>query len=458
MLAAALVGFIRQLIRESDDRVLGFQAVAGWEAGLFVAAFFVIATQPKNRWTWWIALTAGILCRAATLFSEPFLSTDIYRYAWDGVVQHAHISPYRYVPAAPELEFLREPNQDVYDNINRRDWAVTIYPPGAQVLFYLVTYLVPTVGGMKLAMVLFEGLTVLGLVKLLQRMGRAPAQAALYCLCPLLAWEIGVAGHLDSAAMAFIVLALLARYDRRPGLTGVFLGCATMIKLFPLVLFPALYRRGDWKMPAVIVGMAVGGYAAYSSVGWRVFGFLSGYAKEEGMNSGERYYLLNLLHTARGFRWVTVPMYEAVAALVFAGLAYWCWRTCADPQRSGRETLLTRAFRLPASADFLIPCAIIALTLNLLFSPRYPWYGAWLVPFLALLPSVTLLTYICTLFYLCTTPLATGAGAPQFQMNSILYSYVLGAFVVEAGWRWRRSRGPGIRAVRTSEELAVPVR
>jgi len=30
-----------------------------------------------------------------------FLSDDIYRYAWDGLVQHAGINPYYYPPEAP---------------------------------------------------------------------------------------------------------------------------------------------------------------------------------------------------------------------------------------------------------------------------------------------------------------------------------------------------------------------
>jgi hypothetical protein len=67
----------------------------------------------------------------------------------------------------------------------------------------------------------------------------------------------------------------------------------------------------------------------------------------------------------------------------------------------------------------------------LLFSPHYPWYVAWLIPFLVLCPSLTVLTYVCGLFYLCTTRWATGSGEPQFFLNQMLYSSVLIAAVVE---------------------------
>ena len=32
------------------------------------------------------------------LLFDPLLSSDIYRYVWDGKVQAAGINPYRYVP------------------------------------------------------------------------------------------------------------------------------------------------------------------------------------------------------------------------------------------------------------------------------------------------------------------------------------------------------------------------
>ena len=40
---------------------------------------------------------------AARHADEPFLSSDIYRYVWDGRVQAAGINPYAYVPADAAL-------------------------------------------------------------------------------------------------------------------------------------------------------------------------------------------------------------------------------------------------------------------------------------------------------------------------------------------------------------------
>ena len=67
------------------------------------------------------------------MVAPPFLSTDIYRYVWDGKVQGAGINPFRYIPADRHLAFLRDTG--IYPHINRRDSAHTIYPPGAQIIF-----------------------------------------------------------------------------------------------------------------------------------------------------------------------------------------------------------------------------------------------------------------------------------------------------------------------------------
>ena len=363
----------------------------------------------------------AIACRIVALFPDPFLSSDVYRYAWDGVVQHAHINPYRYVPGNPALTFLREPNADLFASMNRRDYAHTIYPPAAQMFFYLVTYLNPEVTMMKLAMVLMEGVTMTGLVVLLRELGVRREWTLVYAWFPLVIWEISGSGHVDSLVMAWVVLALLFRYRQQPVLTGLFLGLAVLTKFYPLVLFPALYRRGDWKMPATMAALAVGCYSVYLSVGMGVFGFLGGYAKEEGMDSGTRFFLLDFVHTLPGLHTLPNAAFYGFAMVVFGGLMVWAWRV-ATPVDAPRTAFLRPAFGF-------------ALALMLLFSPHYPWYVAWLIPFLVLMPNLPVLAYVGGLFYLCTTSLAAGYGPKQFHLNEILYATVLIAVVLEVALR-----------------------
>jgi hypothetical protein len=462
LIGAALFFLCRQLVSEYNHFTIGFSGVSGWSSILYLAAAFLILTQPVDRFTFPILLTVAIACRLAVLFAEPYLSSDIYRYVWDGIVQHAHISPYRYVPGNPVLEFLRAPNQDIFDNINRRDYAHTIYPPAAQALFYLITWISPTVTFMKTAMVLFEGVTMYALIQLLRNLGIRREQTLLYAWCPVIIWEIAGSGHLDSAAMAFIALALLARYRKQPILTGLFLAIAILLKLYPLVLLPALYRRGDFKMPATVAAVVALAYAAYSSVGLLVFGFLGGYAKEEGLATGTRYFLLELAQRIPGLHSLTTTAYFLFCGVVFAAITWWSWKTASQEESddhqpatnpgapSSRRFLPLRwAFAQPrephsstgpfsptGDTAFLPPAFALAAALMFLFSPHYAWYILWLVPFFTLMPNLPILTYLLGFFYLYTTALAE-PGPKMFLANEILYAAVLTALVLQLALsRW----------------------
>ena len=419
LLGVGMTLLARQFVAENSRFWLGFNGVSELSALLYVAAIVVVLTQPVDRATVWIVLGFAVAMRVMTVFAEPFSSSDIYRYVWDGIVQHAHINPYRYVPGDAALTFLRAPHQEVFDNINRRDYARTIYPPVAQMIYYCATLFSPTVQAMKVAMFGFECVTAGALLALLRRMGRCREEILLYAWCPLLVWEIGGGGHIDAAVMAFVALALLFRHRGQAVWVGVFLACAVLTKFYPLVLFPALYQRRDWKMPAVLVAMSAVTYAMYSSVGKLVFGFAGGYAKEEGIETGTRYFLLELAQSVRGLGGVPVWTYVAFCAVVMGGITWWAWRKATvEVVMSG-----TPVFAKVAMA--------LAFALMLLFSPHYPWYIVWLIPFFVLAPNLPLLAYLMAFFYLFTTPLADGTVPKMFLVNKILYGVVVLACLLQ---------------------------
>ncbi len=457
LLGLCLFLLSRHLIFEYDDFTIGFSGTSGWSVWCYALSAILVLFGPTDRLTLPIILSVAVACRLATLFADPFLSSDIYRYVWDGIVQHAGINPFRYVPADAHLAFLRNASEgNIYPMINRKEYAHTIYPPVAQIIFWLATFISPTITCMKSVLVLFEGLTLWSILKLLHLMRRPREQVILYAWCPLLIWEIAGSGHLDSAAMAFIALALLFRYRQRPVFTGIFLALAVLTKFYPLVLFPALYLRRpaideagnrrtflqtlDWRMPATMLAIAIPAYALYSSVGKLVFGFLGGYVQEEGMASGTRYFLLEQAQHLPGLHNLPPDAYLALAALVLAALSIWALRRSnATPRRphgaqAGKLSTPSPSWVGDAGAPqssparheaaFLLPACALASALMLLFSPHYPWYIAWLVPFLAILPNLPLAAYILGLFYLCTTALAVGQGPKQFLLNQILYSTV----------------------------------
>ena len=504
-LGALLFLLSRHLPFEYDDFTIGFSGTSGCSVWCYAFAALLVLFGPTDRFTFPLILAVAVACRLTVLYSDPVLSSDIYRYVWDGIVQHARINPYRYVPADPALKFLRGSSDgNIFPMINRADYARTIYPPFAQVLYFFITYISPTITCMKTILVLFEGLTVWTLVQILHHLGRPREYVLLYAWCPLLIWEIAGSGHIDAAVIALTMLAILFRLRRHRLLTGLFLGLAVLTKFYPLALFPALYllkpeqgsdptpnrrltltnvlRRLDGHMPAIMLALAAVLYAVYSSVGLGVFGFLHGYVEEEGMSTGTRYFLLEQAQHLPGLHTLSSTAYSLFAAALLLALTIWAFlrsndllpRTLQhspssqpqpqrrDPRSSPVSTPLpTRLDQIYASAthptldaSFLLPALALAWALMLLFSPHYPWYVAWLIPFLVLLPNLPLAAYILGFFYLCTTALAVGSGPKQFLLNQYLYAGLLLATLLHLALR----RWPPYRQLQTNDEDATEVR
>src|SRR5262249_33809979 len=138
--------------------------------GIVAAAATGVAERCASARALWLIVGVAVLLRIVLIALDPILSTDIFRYVWDGKVQAAGINPYRYIPADAALAALRD--SAIYPHINRADSAVTAYPPVAQMFFFLVTRLGENVTTMKVALVLCEAATAGAIVLLLRRIGR----------------------------------------------------------------------------------------------------------------------------------------------------------------------------------------------------------------------------------------------------------------------------------------------
>src|SRR5918996_3081657 len=101
---------------------------------LYACAVWLILRrqQPSTIRQIILVFAFGIAFRAVLVFSEPDLSSDMYRYVWDGRVQANGINPYLYPPAAPEVAHLRD--ETIWPLINRKG-AVTVYPAGAELAY-----------------------------------------------------------------------------------------------------------------------------------------------------------------------------------------------------------------------------------------------------------------------------------------------------------------------------------
>ncbi len=316
----------------------------------------------------------ALALRLILLAAPPFMSSDIYRYVWDGRVQATGINPYRYVAADPALSPLRD--KAIYPNINRLDYAHTIYPPAAQLIFAAVGRVSQTVLATKIAMLLLESCGIIAVLALLRRASLPLSRILIYAWNPLPAWAIALDGHIDGAMIGLLGLALWAAVARRNGLAGTLLGGAILTKFFPLAIAPALWRRRDWKLPAACAATIIALYAIYASVGWHVFGFLPTYTSEEGLRSGNGFFLLGALdHLAPLPAWAQ-PAYLAAVILALGALAIWI--AFVQPQTDD-------PIRRTRNVALLALCTVAAA------SPHYPWYYAWLALPACLVPWPSLL-------------------------------------------------------------------
>ena len=332
-------------------------------------------------------LIIAVLLRGMALFAPQALSTDAFRYVWDGRVQAAGINPYRYIPADPALSGLRD--DVIYPNINRANYAHTIYPPTAQMAFLAGERISDSIIGMKLLVLAFDALTIACLIALLKRRGQPASWVLLYAWHPLPVWEFAGTGHVDALAIGFLMLAFLAAGRRAPIWTGIALAAATLVKFYPAVAGPALYRRWDWRMPLAFAATLVLLYAPYLGVGTAVFGFLPGYAAEEGLRSGDGIFLWSLLRAAFHLPSYAAQYFVPVAALLMLAVAGWLHLS----NRGRAQDSWTAALGL-------------ASVFTLLISPHDPWYFTWLVPFLCfrLTAAHLWLTSACTLMYVSPHP------------------------------------------------------
>ena len=347
-------------------RYIGFALAAG---AIYCAGVALVRSRPVPNWALACGLAVALAARLVLLVTPPVMSTDLYRYVWDGRVQAAGINPYLYKPADPELASLRDGGtgpEAIFININRPETARTIYPPAAQLLFAAIGRTVSSVWAIKGVMLLLDVAAGTAAWGLLRDSKRPDAWVLIWAWNPLVILEFSGAGHIDAAALAASGLALLFAARRWPALAGAALGIAVLSKLLPVALAPAIWRPRSWRAPVATLAVIAAGYACYASVGSYLLGYLPGYAEEEGL-AGGGFLLPRLLAQV-----VALPVWAGTAYLVGAllllgGLA------AAIVFRPG-----------PPRADVIARDALLlSVALLVTLSPHYPWYLA-----MALLPAV----------------------------------------------------------------------
>jgi alpha-1,6-mannosyltransferase len=382
-----------------------------------VAALAARGDPAGSRGTVAIILAAGLAMRLAVIASPPILSTDIFRYVWDGRVQAAGINPYRYVPADPALASLRDAL--IYPFINRADYAVTIYPPTAQVFFLLVTRVSESPVAIKLGLVACEGVTAAAILGLLARTGQPASRLAAYAWHPLPVFEIAGQGHVDGLMLVFMMAGIWAVLAKgRPIAGAVLITLGALAKPFALLALPALWRPWNWRMVLAVPLTAALAYAPYRSVGAGVLGFLgTGYVQEQGIAGGWGFALLRLWRAVFGEHPHDTGVYITLALGLIVSLSLRAgFRRTDDPRRRLRDI------------------AGLCVALLVLVSPEYPWYALLAAPFVAV--AATGAVWVLTVGSLGLYDVVPGDPQWSFETRSALLTAAV--LAVAAADRYRR--------------------
>lgn len=401
-----------------------FAEVCGMWAAYAVALCCVRAVPRRTAVL--VVLGLAVVLRLASISHKAPLSDDLYRYAWDGVVQSSGTDPYRYPPQADELRDLREDwlwppelaGQQRETLLNRPN-VPTIYPPVAEAWFWLEHQVVPLSArdeGYELAGLGLDLAVLAALLALLRRAGRDPRAVAVYALAPLAVLEAVQNAHVDVLAVLF-VLGAVALELRRPAAAGAALACAALVKVYPGLLLPLLLRRRGARLRTVAVaaGLAVGVYLPHVvAVGPEVVGYLPGYLREERYGEGARYLLVGL--TGLSGTPATVGVLLALVGLL--------------------TVLLRSRLPLPAAAVRLL------VGLFLLVTPVQPWYALLLLALVVLTGDWWALPVAVAPYPLLFATILDGPAATAGRL-----SYGAAALVVAVGAVRARRAQPRVVAV-----------
>lgn len=238
LLALALLVLGYFVPRDQIELYLGLYGIA-------ILAFGLLVSLAMYRNKWQGLLLLGIAIRAALMFAPTHSSDDHYRYIWDGQLTVSGLNPYAYTPDS--LLVQGKGDTALYLKLNSKGFY-TVYPPVSQLVFAASAWIgqgdiSKSTAALKLFQLMFELMIVWVLIRLLAHYGRPRSEILLYVLNPLIIIELLGNVHLETAMIAFSLLALNWWLKGRSVRAGVYLGLAFCVKLWPILFIPYFVRK-----------------------------------------------------------------------------------------------------------------------------------------------------------------------------------------------------------------------
>lgn len=229
---------------------------------LFFAYLYINLKAKEEDTAYYIWLS--VFVNLIILFAVPSLSDDFYRFIWDGRLLQAGIHPFAEVPSyyAQHNFQVEGLSPELYAALNSKEYF-TIYPPVAQGIFWMATFLSESVYGsllvMKVLILASQIVSIILIKKILQQVKLPGKYVLLYCLNPLVILELTGNVHFEAFVVVFLVASFYYLQKNKLILSAFCFSLAVCTKLLPLIFLPSLLFYIGWKKSIryyLVVGLA----------------------------------------------------------------------------------------------------------------------------------------------------------------------------------------------------------
>jgi len=377
------------LLKDLRHHLVAFLLLYGLASVAYMAAVWSLLRQPNRRRRLILIFVLGVLFRVILLFaSPPSLSTDVYRYIWDGRLMNAAVNPYVHAVDSPLLDPFHSPQR----NFVNHSWMASPYLPTAQAFFAVVYRLASgSPLAFQVAALTLDLLTGLFVIDLLRRLGLPEACSLIYLWNPLVMVEFSHGAHVDALMILLMVVALWALVvPRSMVFSAIALAAATLTKGLPILFLPVVVRRWQWRHVLLYAALVVAVCVPFAlGAGWGLLGPLDGegllgalriYADQWNYNSGI-YHWLEVLLSGHSTPGVVPPEAVGRAPIIAAksivmislGLVlFFVWRMARE---------------IPDDLSLLRLALVPLVAYLLLTTTVHPWYVTLIIPLLPFLAS-----------------------------------------------------------------------
>jgi alpha-1,6-mannosyltransferase len=335
----------------------------------FIASIFYLISSYISTRTTDDRTCVGIILSFACIFRfilflcSPSLSDDVYRYAWEGYLQTKGINPYSFSPMATELEPYRN---ELWALVNNREVSA-IYPPLSQIVNASIYFQFHSVWGFKACFLVFDGLVIYGLLKLLKIHGNRRCNVIYYAWSPLTIVEIAGSGHHDVLVIGILLWSAFFCLSNRPRRAILFLSASVLTKLYPILMTPFFLKKTrlrHWFLFPLPIILA---YLPYIKAGRNMFSALL-YYRDKWRFNGFLYELIAGRLSSEVLAEKLIVLFIAILMIAFL---------------LGTQDLLKQLYWMTGAI--------------LLFAPTlFPWYFVWIVPYLCFFPNPAWLLFSIT--------------------------------------------------------------